>query len=226
MSSLPAPSPALPYSRTPLYLTLLLLAGMAGFYPSYLARLGETDLAHHAHALTAFAWMSLLVLQATLIRLRRRPLHRVLGRAAFVLVPLFIASGLVMAWGMVHADNPFARIYGPRLAVVDLTAMAGFVGFFALAIRHRRSIHLHARYMAATGLLILPPALARLAANTVPGVKGFTMAFHVGYLVTELVVAALVVQAWRSRQPVRPFALLLALLVLQEAGFWAGVRLG
>jgi hypothetical protein len=219
------PSHALPYARTPLYLALLLFAGLAGFYPSYLARLGKTDLAHHAHALTAFAWMSLLVLQATLIRLRRRPRHRAVGRVAFVLVPLFVASGLVMAWGMVHADNPFGRIFGPRLAVVDLAAMAGFVAFFALAIKHRRNIHLHARYMAATGLLILPPALARLALNTVPGVKGFPMAFHVGYLLTELVAAALVAQAWRSRQPTRPFVLLLALLVLQELGFWAGVGL-
>ncbi|MBW8845848.1 MAG: hypothetical protein JF607_12860 [Burkholderiales bacterium] len=223
MSSLPVPAPALPYARTPFYLALLLLAGLAGFYPSYLARLDRTDLVHHAHALTAFAWMSLLVLQATLIRLRRRPLHRAIGRTAFVLVPLLIASGLVMAWGMVHADNPFARAFGPRLAVVDLTAMAGFATFFVLAIKHRRNIHLHARYMAATGLLILPPALARLAVNTVPGVKGFTMTFHVGYLLTELVVAAMLLQAWRSRQPARPFVLLLALLVLQEIGFWAGV---
>jgi len=223
VSALP---PSMPYGRTPFYLALLLLAGVAGFYPSYLSRLGEFDLAHHAHGITAFAWMLLLVLQASLIRLRRRPLHRLLGRAAFVLVALFVASGLTMAWAMVHADNPFARAFGPRLAVTDLSSIAAFVAAFALAIRHRRNIHLHARYMAATGLLILPPALARLAANTVPGVKGFVMAFHVGYFLTELAVALLIAQAWRARQPMRPFVLLLGLLVLQQLAFRAGVTLG
>lgn len=225
MSAMTA-APAAPYRRTPFYFGLLLLAGLAGFYPSYLARLGHTDLIHHMHGLTAFAWMVMLVLQASLIRWRQRPLHRRVGRAAFVLVPLFIASGMVLAWSMVHADNPFARIFGPRLAVVDVSTMVGFAAAFALAIKHRRNIHLHARYMGATGLLILPPALARLAKNTMPAVSSFPAAFHIGYLLTELVVAALIVQAWRSRQPARPFVLLMALLVLQQLGFWAGVGLG
>jgi hypothetical protein len=219
MSAVPMP----PFSRTPYFLGLLLLAGLAGFYPSYLARLSETDLAHHAHGITAFLWMSLLVLQATLIRWWRRPVHRALGRVAFVLVPLFVAAGLWMAWVMTHADNPFARAFGPRLAAVDLSALVGFVGAFSLAIRHRREVQWHARYMAATGLMILPPALARLVANVVPGVSSFPMAFHLGYGLTELIVLALIVQALRRHQPARPFVLLMALLVQQQLGFWLGL---
>lgn len=222
MSSLPPPPP---YARLPLYFMAMLLAGLAGFYPSYLARLAETDLGHHAHGLTAFAWMLLLITQATLIRMGRRPVHRVTGRLAFVLVPLFLAAGLWMTWQTAHPDNPFSRRFGPRLVPVDLSFLIGFAGAFALAMKHRRDIHRHARYMAVTGLLILPPALARLAPQVLP-VRSFEMAFHIAYGVTEAITAALIVASWRERRPVLPFALLLGLLLLQQAGFWAGLTLG
>lgn len=221
MSSLPNP----PYARTPFYFGLILLAGLAGFYPSYLARLGETDLARHAHGVTAFAWMVLLITQATLIRLRLRPLHRRVGRLALVLVPLFLAAGLWMTWTMLHSDNPFSRLFGPRLAVADLSSILGFAAAFALAMKHRRDIHRHARYMAVTGILILPPALARLAPQWLP-VNSFEMSFHIGYFATEAITAVLIAVSWRQRQPVLPFALLMALLVTQQVSFQAGLRLG
>ena len=222
MSSLP-PSP--PYARLPFYFGLVLLAGLAGFYPSYLARLGEADLGHHAHGLTAFAWMLLLIVQSTLMRLRLRPLHRRVGRLALVLVPLFLAAGLWMTWQTAHPDNPFSRRFGPRLVPVDLSFLLGFAAAFVLAMKHRRDIHRHARYMAVTGLLILPPALARLAPQVLP-VRGFEMAFHIAYFATEAITAVLITISWRLRQPVLPFVLLMALLLLQQVGFWAGFTLG
>lgn len=222
MSSLPQPQP--PYARTPLFFVLVLLAGLWGFYPSYLARLGETDLSHHAHGLTAFAWMLMLVGQATLIRLRKRALHRRIGQLAYGLAPLFIAAGLWMTWQTAHPDNPFSRRFGPRLVPVDLSFLLGFAVAFLLAIKHRRDIHRHARYMAVTGLLILPPALARLAPQVLP-VRGFELAFHIAYFVTEAVTAVLIAVSWRLRQPVLPFVLLMALLVLQQIGFRAGFSL-
>ncbi|HEY9105081.1 MAG TPA: hypothetical protein VIN58_00270 [Roseateles sp.] len=220
MSSLPQP----PYARTPLFFALALLAGLWGFYPSYLARLGETDLSRHAHGLTAFAWMLMLITQATLIRLHKRALHRRVGRLAFVLAPLFIAAGLWMTWRTAHPDNPFSRRFGPRLVPVDLSFLLGFAVAFLLAIKHRRDIHRHARYMGVTGLLILPPALARLAPQVLP-VRGFELAFHVAYFATEALTAVLIIVSWRLRQPVLPFVLLMVLLVLQQFGFWAGFTL-
>ncbi|HEY8876474.1 MAG TPA: hypothetical protein VIN03_02850 [Roseateles sp.] len=218
MSSLP---PRQPYALTPLYFVLVLGAGLWGFYPSYLSQLRETDLSHHAHGLTAFAWMLMLISQATLIRLHRRALHRRVGKLAYVLAPLFIAAGLWMTWQTAHPDNPFSRRFGPRLVPVDLSFLLGFAVAFGLAIKHRRDIHRHARYMAVTGLLILPPALARLAPQVLP-VRGFELAFHIAYFATEAVTAVLIAVSWRLRQPVLPFVLLMALLVLQQLGFWAG----
>ena len=215
----------MPYARTPWFFLLILLAGLAGFYPSYLARLGETDLPRHAHGVTAFAWMVLLISQATLIRLRLRPLHRRFGRLAWILVPLFLAAGLWMTWNMVHSDSPFSRRFGPRLAVADLSSLLGFAAAFALAMKHRGDIHRHARYMAVTGILILPPALARLAPQVLP-VTSFEMAFHIGYAATEAITAVLIAASWRRQQPWLPFALLLGLLLLQQAGFQVGVSLG
>lgn len=221
MSSLPIQ----PYGRTPIYFLLVLLAGLAGFYPSYLTKLAQTDLGHHAHGLTAFAWMLMLISQATLIRLHKRTLHRRIGQSAYVLAPLFIAAGLWMTWQTAHPDNPFTRRFGPRLVPVDLSFLLGFAVAFVLAIRHRRNIHLHARYMGVTGLLILPPALARLVPQVLP-VRGFETAFHIAYFTTEGIALALIAVSWRLRQPVLPFVGLLALMVLQQVGFWAGFALG
>jgi hypothetical protein len=108
---------------------------------------------------------------------------------------------------------------------VDLSLLLGFAGAFLLAMKHRRDIHRHARYMAVTGVLILPPALARLAPQWLP-VRSFETAFHVAYFASEALAAALVALSWRQRQPVEPFVLLLGLLLLQQAGFAAGVTLG
>jgi hypothetical protein len=221
MSSLP---PRQPYALTPVYFVLVLAAGLWGFYPSYLSQLRDTDLGHHAHGLTAFAWMLMLVSQATLIRLHKRALHRRVGQLAYVLGPLFIAAGLWMTWQTAHPDNPFSRRFGPRLVPVDLGFLLGFAVAFLLAIRHRRDIHRHARYMAVTGLLILPPALARLAPQVLP-VRSFELAFHIAYFATEAVTALLIAVSWRLRQPVLPFVLLLALLGVQQLGFWAGFTL-
>jgi hypothetical protein len=48
------------------------------------------------------------------------------------------------------------------LCFIDLTTIAYFAWTYGMALHHRKSIQLHARYMASTAPLLLPPALARL----------------------------------------------------------------
>jgi hypothetical protein len=73
--------------------------------------------------------------------------------------------------------------------------------------------------MASTAILVLPPALARLLGNFVPGIESFEAAFHGSYFTCEAVVAALLYDDFRGDRVRLPYVILLAVLVLQQLSF-------
>jgi len=207
------------YRASAFYFALALLIAIAGFYPTYFSVLAKTDAAHHFHGVTATLWMGLLIVQAGLYRAGKLALHRKMGRLSLVLVPLFLVSGAGVVRTMLVNRGGFSQAYGARLAFVDLLSLGCFALAFALALVHRRNLHLHARYMATTALLVLPPALGRLLPMLSTRIQTFDLAFHSSYLITELMVAWLLLQDLRSQRSLRPCALLLTVLALQQLGF-------
>ena len=207
------------YPWAPFYFLLLLATAFFGFWPSYFSRLPQMDLAHHFHGITATAWMLLLIAQAWLMRQRNYRVHRMLGRTSLVLAPLFVASGLILIHGMVAHSNPFTAQFGDRLAFVDFTTIGWFAIAYALAIHHRRETPLHARYLASTAILVLPPALARALPPLVPAITSFEAAFHVTYVLTEAIVLALIVHDLRGGKLRAPYPILLGLTLLQHVSF-------
>ena len=207
------------YPRATLWFLLVLAIAVFGFWPSYFARLGENDLVHHFHAVVAGAWLVLLVVQAWLMRTRRMALHRAMGRTSLALAPLFVVSGLAIVHAMLASENPFSAAFGPRLAFVDLTTVAAFATAYGLALKYRRTMPLHARWMACTALMVFPPALARALPPLVPTIRSFEAAFHASYALTELIVLALIVHDARTDRVRAPYLALLALLLVQHAGF-------
>lgn len=209
-----------PYPRAVFWFALLLVTALIGFSGTYFMRLAENNLIRHLHAATAFAWLLLLIAQAWLMRRRNFILHRKLGRSSLALAPLFVVTGLFLVQDMLARPGPFIAPYAERLAFVDLVTLAWFAAAYWLALRHRRETPLHARYMASTALLVLPPALVRAIGMFVPGVSSFDMAFHLGTVATELLVVGLIAHDLRSEGRVRPpYPLLLAATALQHAGF-------
>lgn len=207
------------YPRAVFYFLLLLAVALIGFSGSYFMRLADNNLVRHAHAVTAFAWVLLLIVQAWLMRRRKIVLHRKLGRSSLVLAPLFVVSGLFLVQDMLARPGPFIEPFAVRLAFIDLTTLAWFVVAYCLALRHRRDTPLHARYMASTALLVLPPALTRALGMLVPGITSFEMALHAGYVVTELLIVLLLVHDLRKERLRPPYVLLLAVIVLQQVAF-------
>ena len=209
----------LPYPRAPFYFALVLLTAILGFYPTYFSRLGQTDAVHHFHGVMASLWMLMLIGQSALVRTRRIALHRVIGRSSLLVVPLFLVSGVLVVHTMLASTEPFNRTYGARLAFIDLTTMIYFAAAYALAIAYRRQVQLHARLMASTAILVLPPALARALLFFGPGIHGFDAAFHGAYLICDLVVMALLVDDARRVKIRAPYAVLLVFTVFQQVGF-------
>ena len=216
--SMPAARTGPLYPRAGFYFLLLMLVAFAAFYPSYFSRLAQTDAVRHFHGIVASSWLALLTNQALLMRYRRVALHRRLGKLAYVLAPLFVVSGLLITQQMARGANPFQAAFGSRLAFVDLLATAGFATCVVLAIRDRRQVQRHARWMACTALLLLPPALGRLA-PLLPFVQSFDAAFHTAFVATELLLVVLLLDDRRMGQRLPPYRWMLALTLVQHAGF-------
>lgn len=207
------------YARAPLYLAGLLALAVLGFYQSYFARLLSANVVHHLHGITATAWLVLLCGQAWLYRTRQLGWHRLLGRCSLLLVPLFLLSGVLVLRRMLNATDGFSQAFGMRLSFTDASSLVYFALAFALALHFRRRLQLHARFMVSTALLVLPPALARVAGQYVPGIQSFPAAFHAGYVATELLVLGLIVNDLRQGGWRWPYPLLLAVLLMQQASF-------
>ncbi len=218
---------ALPPTRAPYWFSLLLLIALVGFYPSYFSRLPDTDLAHHFHGITGTVWMLLLIAQASLMRSRRVALHRRLGWSSLLVAPLFVLSGLLMMRTMLASDGGFERTFGAQLALVDLVTILGFALAVAMGLKQRRVREQHARWMASTAVMLLPPALARMLPMLPLGIRSFEGAFHIAMGVAELVVFVLLCNDWlRLRKPSTPFLCLFAVVAMSHAGFVLAPQLG
>ena len=207
----------LPHRHGHWFFALALLVAVGGFFPSFLARLGETDGPHLLHGTTAFAWMVLLILQSWLVHHGHRPAHRALGRWSWLLVLPMLVGATLMLRSMLASEAPVYRKFGPTLAFIDITTIAYFVAAYVLALVHRRKVHLHARLMASTVVLVLPPALARLLPGIVPLITSFSQSLHVSLFLTEAVALLLVLRDWRGGRVHPPYVALLVFLVLQHA---------
>lgn len=142
---------------------LLLALSLGAFWPQYLSRPpSAVDGYTHAHALLGVLWLLLLVAQPLLLRAGARAGHRALGRTSWALAPAFLVSGLLLAHFRFRTmDEPtFAReaftLYLP------LSALLLFAVAWALGLAQRRQAPVHARFMAATALLLIDPVLGRL----------------------------------------------------------------
>ena len=195
---------------------LLFLVSVAGFWPSYFARLGSdgVHVTHHAHGIVMLLWVAMLITQSWLIRTRRNPMHRTLGKASFVLAPLIVITA-------VWVNNYFARREEPPFPddFVGTFWFGYFLAFafavlYGLAILHRRRVKPHARYMSATALVFLVPGLGRLLGNHLPPLIGWAPTFYQITLVPLAIGLWLLYLDWRNDQPLQPF--------LVFNGLWIG----
>ena len=144
------------------YFAALLLLALAAFWPTYLfPRRYETDWHVHLHGVAMFLWMLMLVAQAGLARARAFATHRALGKASYALVPVIVASTILLAHYRLQSGITGELLY---FLVVQAALVGVFVACYALAIANRRSPLRHMRYMVGTALAIVDPILARILA--------------------------------------------------------------
>ena len=203
----------MPYRHAHWYLLGLFPLILLAFWPSYFGQFRAASWEFHAHGATAAAWLLLMAAQSYTIHSGNRAAHRATGPAVLLLFPLFMAGGAGIFFGMADryaAAMPFQAMWGPELAWLDFVGVAMVALFVFLGLKHRREVRLHAGYMLATSIALLPPIFGRLTAIPL-GVRGpedFER-MHLGFQSANLLVAvfAFLVAVGQGRKHGRPFAL-------------------
>jgi hypothetical protein len=214
----------LPYRRAHYYVGILILLTFPAFWWSYFSKLGTVQWQFHVHGATAGAWMVLLVAQSWTIHNDRRDLHRSTGLATMILLPLFLAGSFLVILAMSAGDGALREMFGARLALFDVIASVAFAGFVYGAIRNRRNVALHARYMMATPFLLIAPVASRLLSIFVPGLTIRSIEeiprFAYALQLSQVLVVVAALWLWSADRKVgRPFLILTVLAVLRSLAF-------
>jgi hypothetical protein len=217
----------MPYRHAHWYLLLLFpLTGLA-FWPNYFSKFAASPYAFHVHGITASLWILLLAFQSWTIHNRRNALHRSAGLASLALFPLFLVGGLLVLQTMADKfgarQDPFYALFGARLGAIDTISSIALPFLFYRAIRWRRKVHTHARYMLAPILFLLPPILSRLMPALPPfAIAGPETFYRFGYGVhaaDAISVAAAAFLYLEAPKHGRPFLIVGGLILLQSLVF-------
>lgn len=207
---------AIDLDRSGPYFAGLLALALVAFWPSYLSKLLDTSNAFiHLHAVTAAMWALMLAVQPLAIRARRFTFHRVLGRVSYVLAPILILIIVLLAHSRIRGLDGQAFAMQTYVLYLQLMLSALFALSYALAIRTRRSVALHARFMVCTGLTMIDPVVIRLMFWWDPTPTWNYQWFTFG--LTDLVLVALI--CLERRRPVgrSVFPAMLVVFMLAQA---------
>ncbi len=204
-----------------LYLSLLALAVIVGFWPSYFSVIQSVSTGPHVHGVLMMLWIAMLISQAYLIRSDNRSLHRAIGTSSYVLAPIIFWSGLAVAQDALLRGPGIATMEEAQVMALPLAPISGFALSWGLAIYYRKNRQLHARFMMSTGLIVSQAALLRVFLFFVPGFGNNDMAVHGAYVPLELVVVALVVGDRKNGFPRSPWLVALGVLVFSHALYFA-----
>ena len=115
----------------------------------------------HLHGASAFGWVLLLIFQARLVRSRRTPLHRYVGRAGIPLALLVWASGIATAVWAARRDLPELGTAATSSMAGTVTGLSLYLLLVIAAIAARRRADWHKRLLILATIQVLWPAFFR-----------------------------------------------------------------
>lgn len=213
----------MPYRHAHFYLLALFPLAALAFWPNYVSKLADSSAAFHLHGITASLWLGLVAFQSWSIHNRRNALHRKLGLASFALFPFFVTGGLLIIQSIAvkfsAVSDPFFAMYGARLASMDTLSTLTILYLFAMALRWRRKVHVHARYMLAPVLFLLSPILSRLPPVLPFGEPSLARFAIIAQLSNLIVVAIAAILYLKAPKHGRPFLIAGAVVIAQSLSF-------
>jgi hypothetical protein len=128
-----------------------------GFYKTYFVLspefVGTVDAYTHIHAVIASLWIMLLIAQPLLIRSKKFRLHRTFGKISYL-----IFFGLIVSF-IPQMIKEYGKGLFPLNAGFDIALL---LLFYILAIKNKKEVAIHMRYMIAIALIFVGPTLGRI----------------------------------------------------------------
>ncbi len=193
------------------FLPMIMLV-FGGFYHTYFSVLFEPKATIiHVHFGLMAAWVIMLIVQPFLIKYKKKVLHRRVGKASYVLIPLLLISAFLMAKHgyFVYMDliSKEAVKGIPKYTQEELLHLSAkyqalpmfymfWLGlFYTLAILNRKSTYVHARYMLAASLTVLGPTVDRIWFMVV-GISIFPFGIPVETFAYALIIIVIAYLLW------------------------------
>lgn len=192
---------------------------VAGFWPEFFSKLPTTPLPHHVHGWSATAWMLLPLLQYGLLRRGERRLHRLVGYASLGLAGVVAVSGVYVVRMMAFSNLTTFRLASVKFVWLDLTGIALFSVYVAIAVAaaRRRDLRLHVTALVASAFIPLEAALERVFVYGLPSfVPDFDAGLYASLVTLEVACTAIVLAEWRSGRVRWPIPVLLGYYLLMH----------
>lgn len=173
------------------------LAILAGFGIDMINRARNGQLSFplivHLHVVAYVGWLVLLGVQVWLVRTRRVALHRKLGPAALVLLPMMLVLGPAAA--IVQASNPYMPDRWIAWLSVQFTNALGSAALLFVGYALRRDPAAHKRLMLLGTIAVTEPGFSRiwepaLAARWGEGYLPFYFSTYIGSVVLVVAIGA------------------------------------
>jgi hypothetical protein len=189
----------------------------------------------HIHAIAFVGWLVLLTVQASLIRLRRPYIHRILGFAGIFLAVAMIILGPAAAY-VVNRQEFGTPAADPSFIAVQLADIIGFGGLAAAAFLWRNQAAAHKRLILLSSLYIADAAYARFMGPLLGPTLGpdYGSQFLIAYGGNDLLILGLGLYDLITRRALNPAylagvlwitALQLGALATYQSGWWQPVAL-
>ncbi|NCP85199.1 MAG: hypothetical protein GW823_09955 [Bacteroidetes bacterium] len=86
------------YKNSVIYFVVFLLVALFAFWPRYFGKLFiAMDAETHFHGIIMTLWCVMLIAQGYLIRIKKYPIHKIIGKLSYGLAPLIVISGVIIA---------------------------------------------------------------------------------------------------------------------------------
>jgi len=217
------------------YFAFFLLLAFIAFWPKYFSIiLASQPLLIHAHGISMILWCLSLIIQPYLIKTNRLKIHRMVGKASYLLVPFFIISTLLLVYSIL---SPAIRLTSGHYYFFTLVfnALLAFGILYGLAVYHRKESAIHARFMICTVLTMITPVTDRLIyryfrfiIEYVPRIDQIPVVPVAGFLLADLILLGLIIYDWRHSKGNYAFIVALTImlgyhisvLTFYQYGFW------
>ena len=223
------------YHNLGYWFMLFIVLVVAGFYSSYFTIFFEPKASIiHIHFSLMMLWIGMLITQPFLIKYKKAKLHRKMGKVSYVLFPLVAITGFLLIrysyyqilnnplrqneLGVNNLDPDQLIKFASWFQAIAVFYLFLFVGFYVMAIYHRRKSSVHARYMVASALTLLGPTVDRIfffgfGLQTFPGQIPIETA---AFFIADFTLAVLLYRDYKNGLPTKTLLICLTVFVAAQ----------